>query len=352
MAKSPQEYIDELYKQGQNTANNLYSQRTQADEEFIKQVNDAIDRATSSSAKPYQTQIEQLPTQYQSLYDANAVQELVNRRQVQETMANMGLTDSGLNRTQQTAIALQRGNADAAARLSQQQKTQELQDKIAQIMETGAAQKQQQEASIRNNTTNWYNEMLNNLYNNAVQQGTSRYNAEQEAAAAIAAAEAEAKARIAEAEAKEKQQAFDNANSTVSTFIKLLDAGYSEEQALAFMRNSGVFNTSQTQAALSPLEEARQKYASSGENGLYDYLYIQILSGRLTEDQAILISNLILDSPATGSTSSPNTSTNKAWEANIMTRSEFNQRKRANSSSVAGYTNYDDYYAAMEKKFS
>ena len=74
---------------------------------------DAIDKSTASAAKPYQTQIEQLPSQYQKLYDTNAVQELVNRRQVQETMANMGLTDSGLNRTQQTAIAIQRGNASS-----------------------------------------------------------------------------------------------------------------------------------------------------------------------------------------------------------------------------------------------
>ena len=97
MAKSIQEYVDSLYNQGLNNANNLKEQRTQADEAFIKQVQDAIDKSTASAAKPYQTQIEQLPSQYQKLYDTNAVQELVNRRQVQETMANMGLTDSGLN---------------------------------------------------------------------------------------------------------------------------------------------------------------------------------------------------------------------------------------------------------------
>lgn len=44
MAKSIQEYVDSLYNQGLNNANNLKEQRTQADEAFIKQVQDAIDK--------------------------------------------------------------------------------------------------------------------------------------------------------------------------------------------------------------------------------------------------------------------------------------------------------------------
>ena len=122
MANSAQEYIDKLYNQSQGVAGQLHEQRKQSDDEVIQQINAAIDRATASSTNPYKTQMEQLPSQYQSLFDANAVQELVGRRQVQEAMANMGLTDSGLNRTQQTALSVQRGNADASVRLAQQQK--------------------------------------------------------------------------------------------------------------------------------------------------------------------------------------------------------------------------------------
>lgn len=140
MANSAQEYIDKLYNQSQGVAGQLHEQRKQSDDEVIQQINAAIDRATASSTNPYKTQMEQLPSQYQSLFDANAVQELVGRRQVQEAMANMGLTDSGLNRTQQTALSVQRGNADASVRLAQQQKTQELQDKISQLVENAAAQ--------------------------------------------------------------------------------------------------------------------------------------------------------------------------------------------------------------------
>ena len=190
MANSAQEYIDKLYNQSQGVAGQLHEQRKKSDDEVIQQINAAIDRATASSTNPYKTQMEQLPSQYQSLFDANAVQELVGRRQVQEAMANMGLTDSGLNR-----------NADASVRLAQQQKTQELQDKLSQLVENAAAQKQQQEASIRANTSDWYNTLLSNFYSTAQQQGTSLYNAEQERAAAAAEAERQ---RQAEAEASKE----------------------------------------------------------------------------------------------------------------------------------------------------
>lgn len=198
MAKSVQNYIDELYSQGKTEADRLKEQRTQADDKLIQQTNAAIDKAAAASAKPYQTQLDELPALYGKLYDANAVQELVNRRQVQETMANMGLTDSGLNRTQQTAIALQRGNADAQVRLSQQQKTQELQDRIDQLLGNSAAQKIQQEADIRNATEKWYSSTLENLRSSAAQQGTSAYNAQMQAQAA----EAKAREQAAQAAAQ------------------------------------------------------------------------------------------------------------------------------------------------------
>lgn len=221
MARSIQEYVDELYGKGQGTLNQIHEQRKQSDQQLIDSVNAAIDRTTTASTKPYQTQIEQLPEAYQKQFDANAVQELVGRRKVEEAMANMGLTDSGLNRTQQTALSVQRSNADAAARLEQQKKTQELQDKIAQLIEAGAAQKQQQAAGVLSNTSNWFNNALASSYSTAMQQGTSMYNAdlardeqarqaELDRQNALAKAKYEAQTAQAQATAKAKQQEFEN----------------------------------------------------------------------------------------------------------------------------------------------
>lgn len=295
MAKSIQEYVDSLYNQGLNNANNLKEQRTQADEAFIKQVQDAIDKSTASAAKSYQTQIEQLPSQYQKLYDTNAVQELINRRQVQETMANMGLTDSGLNRTQQTAIAIQRGNADAAARLKQQQKTQELQDKIAQLMESGAAQKQQQEAAIRNDSANWYNNLLGDMYNNAVNMGYNQYNtdvaredenkrwAEQlrqnelDRQAQLDAAKEQAAAAQKQAELEAQQQAFENTMKIVDAMNK---ADASQEDIYSYLASAGYVKNGTSTATLDQKTKDSAYYRGN-------YLAGKISAGKMTKQEAV-----------------------------------------------------------------
>lgn len=278
MANSAQEYIDKLYNQSQGVAGQLHEQRKKSDDEVIQQINAAIDRATASSTNPYKTQMEQLPSQYQSLFDANAVQELVGRRQVQETMANMGLTDSGLNRTQQTALSVQRGNADASVRLAQQQKTQELQDKISQLVENAAAQKQQQEASIRANTSDWYNTLLSNFYSTAQQQGTSLYNAEQERAAAAAEAERQRLIAAADAEAKAKQQDFENQLAIAKV---LQDSGASSEEVNRYLQRaasgagngtliSDTTNTTQFRAAMMTPGEFSRRSTTKTKYGNYD----------------------------------------------------------------------------------
>lgn len=278
MANSAQEYIDKLYNQSQGVAGQLHEQRKKSDDEVIQQINAAIDRATASSTNPYKTQMEQLPSQYQSLFDANAVQELVGRRQVQETMANMGLTDSGLNRTQQTALSVQRGNADASVRLAQQQKTQELQDKISQLVENAAAQKQQQETSIRANTSDWYNTLLSNFYSTAQQQGTGLYNAEQERAAAAAEAERQRLIAAADAEAKAKQQDFENQLAIAKV---LQDSGASSEEVNRYLQRaasgagngtliSDTTNTTQFRAAMMTPGEFSRRSTTKTKYGNYD----------------------------------------------------------------------------------
>lgn len=54
----------------------------------------------------YDRQIKDTNNSYEDMYRENAVQKLINEREIAEDMANSGLTDSGLNRTQQTAVQL------------------------------------------------------------------------------------------------------------------------------------------------------------------------------------------------------------------------------------------------------
>ena len=277
MAGSPQDYINKIWEESQKNAGLLRDQRTQTDDATIQQINEAIDRATNASVNPYKTQMEQLPAQYQKLFDTNAVQELVGRKQVQEAMANMGLTDSGLNRTQQTALSLQRGNADYNTRLAQQQKTQELQDKISQLMEAGAAQKQQQETTIRGNTANWYNDLLSSYYGNAVQQGTDLYNNDQERTAALAEAKIQQQIAAAEiAAAKARQAAEATSAKTQEKINSYLQRAASGAGNGTLIRDTA--NTTQFRAAMMTPGEFSRRSTNKSKYGNYDNYLKSFLS--------------------------------------------------------------------------
>ena len=307
MAKynSPYEFADEYYNKGLGTVNSSRDQRVQNDNQLINDIQAAIDKTTAASTKPYETQMEQLPDTYRKLFDANAVQELVGRRQVQEAMANMGLTDSGLNRTQQTALSVQRGNADAAARLEQQQKTQELQDQIAALIASGEAQKQQQAASIRNNTANWYNDSLNTLYNNSMQLGTNQYNLEtereiearrwaeqQEQArldreAQLEAARLDAQAAQAQAEAQAKQQEFENKMAQARLLAESMGATEAYNSVFGLSASSGNSAYVPTNRALKWINSAEtiggQMKAFSKSDQEFTQKFIENLKKNLTD---------------------------------------------------------------------
>ncbi len=74
----------------------------------------------SRQQQAFEAQASATEQQYRGLYDRNAIREAVSRKTVAEQMANLGLGDSGLNRSQQTAIATTRSKADANTALQQQ----------------------------------------------------------------------------------------------------------------------------------------------------------------------------------------------------------------------------------------
>ena len=81
--------------------------------------------------------IDSIEKDYADEYQKNAVQKLINERQIAETNENLGLTDSGLNRTQQTAAQLsyanQKGKLDIAKQTRLDEQSAALASAIAQI---------------------------------------------------------------------------------------------------------------------------------------------------------------------------------------------------------------------------
>lgn len=85
-----------------------YSAQKAEDE---KKYNQMYDKQIEQVNLNTDANIKELTTAYDDEQRAIAVQKLVNERKVAESMANLGLTDSGLNRTQQTAVQLSAANA-------------------------------------------------------------------------------------------------------------------------------------------------------------------------------------------------------------------------------------------------
>ncbi len=251
MARTQQEYADEYYLKGKAQAEERYKQRQENDEKQIQTMTNTVQKATEAQVQPYQTQMEELPDPYRELHDANALAEMVGQRQVKEAMANMGLSDSGLNRTQMTALAVQRGNADADLRRDRQRRTQELQDRIAHIRNTGQLEIEQQTAAIRGETDNWYNTALDTAYTNAQALGASAYAADQKVAQAQLQFDAAQLQDNAAQKVRESAASYAQAQKDNQTFYKQQKAA--ERRYNTFYQN---------------ISEAWKK----GEDALYGYL--------------------------------------------------------------------------------
>lgn len=223
MAKTYEDYYKDTYQQARDEVERQYGTRKKSDQTLIDQIGDSIDRQANAASQGYQSRIDNAQQEYQPLYDRNALQELVTRRQVEESMANLGMTDSGLNRTQQTAIGLQRGNADAQVRRDQQAYVQQAQQAIDQIMAEAASQKMQNESSIRQATENWYTGALASAQQAASSSAAARYQAEKEYQAQIEAAQIKAA----------QTAARDLTSARAKYAQSLISSGKSEDEAWA-----------------------------------------------------------------------------------------------------------------------
>lgn len=191
--------LEEQRKKEQAAAQKIYEQRSAANTNmnnaYVADINKIVDQSTKNATDKIQKDIEKLPQQYQSAYDTNAIQQKINERQVAERMANLGLTDSGLNRTQQTAINIQRANADASLTQQKNAAINNLKEQIADVVASGELQKQQTAAESRYNLAQTNNTLYNNLMDNAESKAVSYANNWQEQQTAIQKAKIKAQGK-------------------------------------------------------------------------------------------------------------------------------------------------------------
>lgn len=122
--------VDENYK-------DIYKSITPEMEEAIN-----LSKATFSSQrdtvnKNYGSLISDTNTEYYDEENRNAIQKIVNEQKIARKMENLGLTDSGLNRTQQTAVQLSYSNNQAKLERQRQKAVDalnlEMQGKLSEI---------------------------------------------------------------------------------------------------------------------------------------------------------------------------------------------------------------------------
>ena len=103
MASNLKKYYDEYDKQNKSTLNSQ-----------IATVQSTLEKNRGIVNENYGAKIKETEQSYDDQHRINAVQKLINEQDVAESMANSGLTNSGLNRTQQTAVQLSYANNRAS----------------------------------------------------------------------------------------------------------------------------------------------------------------------------------------------------------------------------------------------
>jgi len=164
MAYSLEDYI----KQAQRA-------NTTAEKKAIKDVNNLYANQKAATETAYNEQIDLADKAYSDEYRVNAVQKEINKRAIAEDMANMGLTDSGLNRTQQTAVQLSYANQNANIDKTRQQQIDAFKREMTNQLATIEQNRLGALANVKNEYNKLNTEQGTSAYNNMVEQ-TTEYN--------------------------------------------------------------------------------------------------------------------------------------------------------------------------------
>ena len=122
----------------------------------------------------YNRQIQETNNSYEDMYSENAVRKLINEREIAENMANMGLTDSGLNRTQQTAAQLSYANSKNKIDINRQKAVDTLTAALADAVSQIDANKLAAAEKIRSSYESGWQSAAQSTYNKELEEETQR----------------------------------------------------------------------------------------------------------------------------------------------------------------------------------
>ena len=201
---------------------------------YKQSVGEIFDTQRDQVNKQAEADTQKVGSQYKGLYDEAALQQLVNERNLKQRQASLGLTDSGLTASQQTAIQVSRGNADAKISAQKQAAidsiTLQLEQYLAQIEQNRASSFAEIDYNLNNTNTNLYNTLMSQAYSND---------------AAVAAANAQAQATIEAARIAAAEKAASEHKSELNNYYKnakYLMENVGEEAAYNYLDNLYLVN--------------------------------------------------------------------------------------------------------------
>lgn len=162
----------------------------------IDAYNEGMNSKISGTEDYYNRQINNAKIQYEKSYERNAVQKLINEKQIAEKNANLGLTDSGLNKTQQTAVQMAYANQKSNIDISRQKTLDEFSIKLADAVTSLKNEKQSGIYQIENKWDAYSEEQAKNAYNSKLQHYENLINSENEWLSKIQQAEIDAQRDI------------------------------------------------------------------------------------------------------------------------------------------------------------
>ncbi len=257
MAGSVDEYYKKIYKSGEQSlidSENVLNENALKSKDIINQQADASVQTVTDS---YNTKIADVKEGYNEAFNRNEVQKVLNERYLERKAAEMGLTDSGMNRTQMTANQLshanQQGRLDAALQKDVNTLAAAMQAQISGINTQRNADIAEVDMNLNSGISKLRSDFETSVREQAVKAHNAEYEAEQEAITAAKKARSDAYAKLVDSMIKsdlDEEQKL-NAFSAYSNMY-----GFdSPEQAQATLKYAGIDATVDNEGNVTLSEE-------------------------------------------------------------------------------------------------
>lgn len=153
MAKSFDEWLKEVKKQNEALLN-----------EKINVNNQKIEQEIVTAKNEYNDRMLQTEKDYGELYDLNEIQNIINKKQLEQRMADVGLGKSGLNATQNTALQLSYANTKLKFNQKEQAAIGSLKNQLSQFVLDAQNRKKENELKLRSEFEEDANKQAKELY--------------------------------------------------------------------------------------------------------------------------------------------------------------------------------------------